>query len=284
MDHFVITIRPSSDEALLPLKDAMQQVLDTVTVFMAAERSLGSPHEAFVWKLESATTNSPFTVIARAEASDPSVDVSAHVKRVKSEVSRGLRSLIENRVSPHWMGPDEANVIRGVFIRHRNGIGKTDIDLEDGNFISIDRARAEAGVNALAAINAALDVAADLPQRQAYGELEGFMVAAGRYRGQPAIQIRTELYGYVWCTLSRALTDRFGGEHRMNAVWEGKTIGVEGRLFYAAGGKLQRVEAVDIREIRDAPHIDLDSVLDPNFTAGMDPHEYLRRFHDGELS
>ena len=51
---------------------------------------------------------------------------------------------------------------------------------------------------------------------------------------------------------------------------DGKTVGIQGRLFYASGGKLTRVEAVDIREITDAPYIDLNSVLDPDFTAGMD--------------
>ena len=32
-----------------------------------------------------------------------------------------------------------------------------------------------------------------------------------------------------------------------------------------------------------APRVDLDSVLDPGFTAGMDPNEYLRKMHEGEL-
>jgi hypothetical protein len=39
-----------------------------------------------------------------------------------------------------------------------------------------------------------------------------------------------------------------------------------------------------MREIVAAPPIDLDAVLDPTFTAGMDPHEYLRQLHDGEIA
>lgn len=33
----------------------------------------------------------------------------------------------------------------------------------------------------------------------------------------------------------------------------------------------------------DVPLVDLDSVCDPNFTGGLDPVEYLRRLHAGEL-
>jgi hypothetical protein len=70
----------------------------------------------------------------------------------------------------------------------------------------------------------------------------------------------------------------------MAEVWQGKTVGVYGRLSYAAGGQLRRVEVIDMREITAAPPINLDSILDPNFTSGMDPHEYLQRLHDGELA
>ena len=64
------------------------------------------------------------------------------------------------------------------------------------------------------------------------------MVAAGRYRSRAAVQIRSELYGFVWCILSQNVIERFGNEHKMAAVWEGRTIGVYGRLSYAVGGKL----------------------------------------------
>jgi hypothetical protein len=133
---------------------------------------------------------------------------------------------------------------------------------------------------------AALNImdAEDLPERESFGEIEGLMVAAGRYRGRPAVQIRTELYGFVWCVLSHNDIERFGEQHKIAEVWEGRTIGVYGKLSYAAGGRLSRVEVIDKREITAAPPIDLDSILDPDFTGGMDPHEYLRQLHDGEIA
>jgi hypothetical protein len=174
---------------------------------------------------------------------------------------------------------------RRVLSRNQNGVGRTDIDFDTGaemhDIISIDRVQAEAGIRAIVALNV-LDIE-DFPERESFGEIEGLMVAAGRYRSRPAVQIRSELYGLVWCILSQNVIERFGNEHKMADVWGGKRL-VYGGLNYAVGGKLSRVQVIDMREIIAAPPIDLDSVLDPNFTSGMDPHEYLQQLHGGELA
>ncbi len=115
----------------------------------------------------------------------------------------------------------------------------------------------------------------------AFGEIEGVLVAAGRYRSKPAVQIRTELYGFVWCVLTGKTIEQFGSEHRVSEVWEGRTVGVQGRLFYAKGSKLKQIEAAEVREIVAAPRINLADILDPEFTSGLDPNEYLKRLHEG---
>lgn len=282
MERFVITIRPTpTDEGLLRVDDAMQQVIDALKLFQAAQRDLGA-ESRFDWRLERASTSSPFTVVALAEATERGADVSEYVKQVNSAVSLGMRNLVERGEPPAWLDTDALQAARNLLARNSNGIGETDIDVGiEGEEVAIDHAKAERGMRALAG-RYAIDV--DLPERIAFGEIEGVMVAAGRYRNQPAIQIRSELYGFVWCPLSKAVVARFGNEHTVSEIWEGKTIGVEGRLYHAKGGKLTKIEVVDMREIESAPLIDLDTVLDPNFTAGMDPHEYLAKMHNGELS
>jgi hypothetical protein len=288
MDRLVITIHPTlSDEGLLRVSDAMQQVIDALRVLEQAERVLVPPQDTFEWRLEHAAAGSPFTVVAVAEPVNPIADVTPHVRRVKAEVSRGMRDFISRGAPPSWMDPEGMFAFRRLLSRTQNGIGRTDIDFAGGadapDVVSIDRAQADAGIRAITALNV-MDLADALPERESFGEIEGVMVAAGRYRSRPAIQIRSDLYGFVWCILSPGVIDKFGSERRMADVWEGRTVGVYGRLSYAIGGKLSRVEAIDVREIVAAPPIDLDSVLDPNFTAGMDPHEYLRQLHDGELA
>ena len=109
------------------------------------------------------------------------------------------------------------------------------------------------------------------------------MLAAGRFNRRPAIQIRTHLYGFVWCVLSPQLVAQFGDEHKLAEVWEGKTVGVYGQLHYLSGGRLNRIDVEELRTI-DAPPFDLDAILDPDFTAGFDPVEYLEKLHEGDLA
>lgn len=283
MDRLVITIRPTaSDEALLSVADAMQQVLDFIKLSGDAQQALGNPHESFEWKLEKASTNSPFTIVAVAEAADPAVDISGAVKRIKHEVSRGIQSLLRSDIPPAWMTPETFETARSLFARNLNGIGETDIDFEDGDVISIDRGQARAGIDAIEARNVMVFEQVATP-RTSFGEIEGVMVAAGRYKKRPALQIRNEMYGFVWCILPDNITEQFGGEHSMGDVWEGKTLGVYGRLNYATIGKLTTIDVQEIREIESAPRINLEAVLDPDFTAGMDPLEYLEKLHEGRL-
>jgi hypothetical protein len=281
--RFTIHPPPSDDQGLLLVSDAMQQVIDYFKLLGEAARAMASPDESFEWRLEKASTNTPFTVVAVAEGRDPTVNVSMQVQRVKSAFSSGIRNLIERRELAWWMGPDAINLAQAVFARTQNGIWTTEIEVAANDTLEIDRAQAEAGINAIAGISA-ISLDADLAERTAFGEIEGLMVAAGRYRSKPAIQIRTEMYGYVWCQLSATVIDKFGTEHTMRDIWEGKTVGVQGRLVYAAGGKLSKIEVVEIREMPSVPRIDLGSVLDPDFTSGLDPVEYLRKLHEGELA
>jgi hypothetical protein len=233
--------------------------------------------------LEKASTNIPFTVVAIAQPFNPTADISVSVRRVKESVAEGIRNLISRGDTAPWMTQGSLAVATSIFTRNRNGIAETDIDFDQGNVVSIRREQAEAGIRAIESINVMM-LDQDIPARQSFGEIEGVMIAVGRYRNRPAIQIRSDLYGFIWCALQKSLIDQFGNEHAMSEVWEGKTIAVQGRLNYAiGGGKITFIEAFDIREIVAVPPFDLESVLDPNFTSGMDPHEYLEKLHEGQL-
>ena len=153
------------------------------------------------WRLEKASTNSPFTVVALAGPMRENEDISGSVLRVKSEVSTGLKNLLTRGSVAPWMDLRPDGAIRRFLRRNQNGIGFTDIDFHGGESLSIDRAYADAGMQALDAITI-MDVASRLDEREAFGEVEGVMVAAGRFQRKPAIQIRSEYYGFVWCVLS----------------------------------------------------------------------------------
>jgi hypothetical protein len=195
--------------------------------------------------------------------------------------------LVEKGEPSWWMVPEVLEKARSMFERNLNGIERTEISIypDDAapNVINIDRAQAAIGIRAIEGFNA-LSVREEIDARTAWGEIEGTIVAAGRFRNRPAITIYTELYKFIWCTLSPDLIAAFGDEHKLNEVWKGRTLGVTGRLFYGDGGKLSRIEATKIRELPQIAPIDLDTIMDPDFTSGLHPVEYLRRLNDGELA
>ena len=290
-ERVVITVRPQpSGGGLLKVADAMQQVLDILRVFESAGRSLDTdPPQAFDWRLERASANSPFTIIAVAQARDPSVDVSQWAKLAKHEAAVAFRALADRRSPPAWLDQDGTAALRGVYERTLNGIAATAIDFDgtdvpDEHITGSFEVAAETAEAALDVLRAASPLSEmHMPARVARGELDGQLVAVGRWRNRPALQVLNPLYGPVWCVVPPELVASLGGERTLEEVWSGRRVAVDGRFHYGAGGRLIRVVVEDIRE-KTARRVKMEDVLDPGFTAGLDPIDYLERLHDGSLA
>lgn len=290
-ERVVITIRPQpSDDGLLKVEDAMRQVLDVLGVVGSAGRSLDAqPSETFDWRLESASANSPFKIVAVAEAKNPGVNVSHLARLAKHESATAFRALADQRSLPTWLDRDGTVALRNLYERSLNGIAATSIDFDEGDLsgepvtgrVEINTEVADLVLGVLEAASPLSDM--HLPARSATGELDGHLVAVGRWRKQPALQVFNPLYGAVWCVVRPELVARLGGERTLEEVWSGRRVAVKGRLHYAAGGRLLRVAVEGIRE-KAVGTINLDDVLDANFTAGLDPVDYLDRLHDGSLA
>lgn len=277
--RLVITVRPSSrHEGRLTVDDALQQVLDFLRVAEEAKSSLGRVHENFEWYLFRASTNSPFTVVAIAEPIDPTADITAHVVAVKETTARAFRRIVDGQPAPGWLTPAGTIALKDFFKRNANGINSTILDLEGVDRIEVDHDHAESA--ALSLEPSVLEH--EIPARVAHGEIEGRLAAVGRYRNRPALFLSTSMYGPVSCVLADHLIEPWGDGQKVSDVWRGKRLIVFGRLIYWKGGRLSRVEAQSVRE-RDVPKIDIEDVFDPDFTAGLDPVEYLDRLHGGRL-
>jgi hypothetical protein len=56
-----------------------------------------------------------------------------------------------------------------------------------------------------------------------------------------------------------------------------------GTLSYAEGGVLEQV-SVDELHLFPPSKVGLRQIIDPDFTGGMEPIEYLERLHEGGLN
>ena len=282
MERIVITIRPAGNEKL-DVSDAMQQVIDYFKLLNEAKKAAPCPEEPFTWRLERASTNSPFTVEAVAESVRPHVDISQQAQQVKREFASAIRGLLQDKSPAWWMDASAIQIAGSIFRRNTNGIANTEIEIAPDDKLVIDREQAIKGADAVSGISAISGD--DIHARTSFGEVRGIMVGAGSFYNSPAIQIRTEQYpGIIYCILPAKLVKEFGGAHEMKEIWEGRSIGVTGKLIYVDGGKLARIQVEEIRELPNVPRISLDDFVDKDFTMGLDPVEYLRRLHEGELA
>jgi hypothetical protein len=283
--RITIVVRPGeSDDALLSVEDALQQVLDFLRLAQDAKASLENLDVDFEWKLEWASTNSPFTLRAIAEplGGKSDKDISASVEAVKARSAKLIRDCAAGLPVPAWVASTEA--LYSLFERNAKNLSRTMIEFDGAvGSVEIDRASAEKAFEVFEDIPLAAFQEVNIPRRQAYGEIDGRMVMAGRFFNKPAFQLQTILYGLVWCLVSPEFVQRLGTAHSLAEVWDGKRLVVYGRITYSKGGKrVSRIEVQSLRE-KTAPQIKIEDVLDADFTAGLDPVEYLNRLHGGEL-
>jgi hypothetical protein len=282
MERLVITIHPAkSDDEPLRVEDAMRQVIDILRLHSEARKAVPRPEEGFDWKLESASTNSPFTVTARADPTIPGADVTSYVREVTEAWSTAMTDLTRRGVPAWWMDVDDLMTCAEMFRRNRNGIGLTQVVLADAPAVTIDKDAAANGLQAVTTVDA-LALEESTGESVAWGETVGVMDTAGRHYGRPALRLITADYGLVWCRITPEVAGPFGRETTLEDTWKGKQVVVEGRFIYKSG-RLSRIIATGIRPYQGPPPVDLDAVRDLGFTDGLDPVEYLRRLHEGDL-
>lgn len=262
----------------------MQQILDFLRVAEDAKAHLGWAGFDFEWRLEKASTNSPFSLTAVAEPiahdADPST-ITGHVKEVENVTAAAFRDVSRGLPAPSWLSPDGAASLAQIHRRTLTVLDSTNFDFS-GDVGKIEVANDQASV-ALTVLERSSPAAPEqFPLRVVHGELQGRLVSVGRWRNYPAFQITSTQYGLIWCVVSERLMEQFGGEQTLTDVWKGKRVSVPGRIFYGANGRPTRIEATAIRA-KEIPEVDIEDVLDPDFTSGLNPIEYLEALHEGKL-
>lgn len=271
-----IVIRPSGAHPdILTIRDAVDQVRD---IFELAEND----DPSVAWKLVSATTNTPLTIAAEIVAMGPNMtpaQLSAVATARTKELREGFSALTRGAIIPSWSHGRKANALRRLLNRSRNGIGRTDIQVNDDQEREIiTPQRAEVALRAIEAAQPAIDRA-----RSEVGSIEGDYLEIGTHYGHPAIKLRERKTGAdLWCWVSERDLERFSELVRAVDVWRHKRVRARGKIVYNSDGEMLHVEARDV-QLSEVKHVGLDEVRDPNFTGGLSVSEYLNRLRDGNL-
>lgn len=286
-EFLTITVHPSAQEGeSLTVQDAMQQVLDIISILEKAGSSDGYNGARVVWRLHSATTNSPFRVRAEGVSSDPSISLAMRASFAKATLAKSFSSLVSDRQRPEWMDSTTLRTTKRVLERNLTTIGRTDIDVErDTQLISIMPNIAQIGAKTIDV--ALLEEKYNSPNMShtEYGSAEGEVIAASTYYNHPALYLKERLTGdRVTCVLTAEAAKKIGDRQSLNVVWEGQRILVHGALHYGPDGRITKIDAEDFERILNE-YVDLNEIRALDITNGLSPNEYLsilREEDDGE--
>jgi hypothetical protein len=270
-----ITVHPSGlSGEYLTVSDAMRQVLDMIGALEGIEAG-DSGDRQIIWRLTDAHTNSPpFTVRAEAFSRDPQVSISLEAERVTHLYAVAIASVLEG-TKPDWLESEPGRLLKRALKRNLNGVGHTDILIEDEEPIIIVPSAARIGVEAL---EVAEGQAEDEAQRTEYGTIECQVIGLTKYYNSPAIVILERLSkDKAFCVLTPELAAQLGPEHQWSEAWAGEMLRVGGKLIYGPDGKLKRINASfhEVIEWADVPLADLEGL---DITQGRTVQEHLDEF------
>lgn len=275
-EKVTIRIQPSGGASVaLTVEDAMQQVLDFIDMLRAADLSQGG--EKIVWRLERAQTNSPLEVTAFATGPDPSVSVAYQARQTAERLSKAIATLEYGGLVPDWMDDQATRTAERFFKRNMNGIGRTDIWINDDEPTIIVHSSAK--VAALSIERSRIEDQLEQPDwtRSEMGSVEGEVLSTTSIHTKPAIVIKERLSGQkINCILSDELAEKIGPNHSWDETWEQRRFLISGELHFGSEGALKKVDALSMVEIRPTP-VDLDKLRDLEIGTGNTPNAMHER-------
>ncbi len=279
-----IVVHPSGTDAdNLTVADAMQQVLDTFELLSKAEVKDDSLGASVVWRLERASTNSPFTVEATPVSSNPEISIDRQALNTIHAFQEGINSILHAKGKPQWIDQESEGTLKRILARNLNGIGRTDIfsGYHDAP-TSIDHRSARRAQNYLEVLAAEEALKVEDLTRKEYGSIEGHVTDATTWHGRPAFRMRARLSGKeLICILSKAEAASIGEEHNWSEVFKRQRVLVSGICHYNPAGIVLRVDVDTITAIKPRD-VSLSELRDPNLTAGLSPSDHLRLIWGGE--
>jgi hypothetical protein len=276
-ERLAVTVYPTMTESdNLTAPDALRQVLDIVELLAKAEAYQEGGPNKIVWRLTSASANSPFTVELEATAHMPDVSISLQALRVKQIVRGAVSSILDGGSRADWLDNGAGRTLKSILQRNLNGVGRTDIDFRNSaDPIVIVHASAKRAVLALEMAELDEELKDDDLTHVEYGALEGEVMSTGLHHSRPAVFLKERLSGErVICVLSAEIAERIGPEHSWLEVWTGRRTLVSGAVYYDQEGVARRVHAENV-ETFVVPEVALNEIRDSDFTGGMSPLNFL---------
>lgn len=256
----------------------MDQVLDFFNLLDDRSKD-----DRVVWRLVSASTNSPLTIIAEATSFDPAVDVTFAARLQKKILDERFHSILQGETPMEWRSTPKADIAKRLFSRAMNGVGSTEVffQAEGKPNFTISPEMARASYDAIVQTEAPVHT---FKKHRERGSIEGRLLEITTYRStEAAIRVEERRTGaQTICTISAKVRDEIDGLIGASEVWNGVRVRVAGWIVFNDRGKVTRVESDSISFLPSS-ETSLEDLYDKDFTGGLSAAEYLNRLREGEL-
>ena len=274
------TVEPSeAHHEILTVRDAFQQAID----FFDLLTDEADKH--VVWKLEMASTNSPFTCQGVPVDVRTWAGAHAYVEERVSIVERNFRRIAEGKDFDDAFPREKLETAQRILRRNMNGVGLTRATFfDDAEAVELSQNVATRYFeHVLTPAESLHSFLFSRTSRREIGSLEGRIVEIGTDYEAPALQIKEHNTGRpIWCRVSPEKAQEIGSELRANDAWNRRRVRVRGTLNYDNDGSVLRVLNGSFSYIDVAP-TDIDQLEDRKFTEGYSPTEYLDRLRENEF-
>ena len=255
----------------LSVEEALNQVLDSLALVRAAmdERV----RKDLDWRLVAMTMSSPLSVSVEPLCKNENrLDFLPAVRRATDRTSGILRELIETQRMPSGVTQTESEMVKKIFKRNTFGVGRTVYHWpghEEPGGVAAPVAK-----KVLAEINTTGKEAGLVFQGTELGSIEGDVVEAITHYGRPAFRIRHRVSDQeITCEIPSSRRSEVGKAHSWDDIWAGQRFLVTGVISRKPNGDIAHLLVNDIRPV-DVEEVDLQSIVDPDFTGGKSPVEY----------
>ena len=277
LETVTVVVHPSGTDAdNLTVADAMQQVLDTFKLLSRAEARDPTSNASVVWRLQKASTNSPFTVEATPLSSHPEIAIDRQAVQALIAFQDGMSAILQAKGKPAWIDDETEQILKRVLARNLNGVGRTDIFIGlEAPPTTIDHRAARRAENFLERIAAEEAAKVEDLTHKEYGSIEGHVTDATSWHGRPAFKIRARLSGKeLVCVLPKEAAETVGKAHSWQEVFSKQRVLVSGVCHYNSSGLVTRIDAEEVQTIK-ARDISISELRDTDFTEGKSPSSHL---------
>jgi len=263
------------------VQDLLSQVQDQVDILREVEEAISSDGTGeIVWRVTDVTKNSPITFEITPYPQTYGMDIQSRANDVVAATANGLQTLAEGGERPPHFTDKVLKKVGNLNRRVTNGLSGSRVDFSDYNnspVYEVDHNSANNTVKKLAGILTPLH----RPHRE-IGSVEGYIKTVGRDGfGRPILTLTTRVDGNdIKCVSSEGGLDKIG-HLEVGKVIRGMRIRAHGLLLYKSPELLERIEVerVELFERKNGLP-DLQDLVDPEFTGGIEAVEFIRMRRD----